>query len=62
MSAPVNCQWSDWETGQCSKTCGGGERTNTRTKKVAEEHGGTCTGSSSVSEACNGEGCPGIFI
>ena len=56
---PVNCKWSDWSTNQCTKTCGGGQRTKTRTKKVSEKNGGTCSGTSSESEACNTQRCSG---
>ena len=56
---PVNCKWGDWSTGQCSRSCGGGQRTKTRKKTVEEKHGGTCTGTASDSEACNTQGCSG---
>ena len=40
----IDCEWNDWQIGECSKTCGGGSRTNSRTKeieeaKVADEEG-----------------------
>ena len=57
----VDCQWNKWKLGDCSKTCGGGIRTNTRTKKVLSAHGGDdCDGLASVNENCNVQACPGI--
>ena len=55
----MDCEWTDWQIGQCSVTCGGGTRTNIRSKKVEEKHGGMCTGNSTVQEECNDQGCPG---
>ena len=55
----VNCKWNEWEIGDCSKTCGVGTRTNTRTKKVEEKNGGLCEGESTLSESCNLQNCPG---
>jgi len=56
---PVNCQWGPWTEGECSKTCGGGNRTDTRVKTRPESNGGTCTGESSLSDQeCNDEDCP----
>ena len=54
----VNCVWNEWQIGECSKTCGGGTRTNTRTKKVQEAHGGTCEGHATSKEECNAQECP----
>ena len=45
--------------GECTKTCGGGIRTNTRDQKDAEHGGDECQGVSSVTESCNVEECPG---
>ena len=58
----VDCQWSDWVTADCSATCGGGNRTKTRTKIVEEMYGGTCEGGSEAVEDCSTHGCPGMFI
>ena len=56
----VHCEWNDWIIGDCSETCGGGSRTNTRTQKVSAEHGGDeCNGPTSVDESCNVQECPG---
>ena len=56
----VNCQWSTWEFGACSKSCNGGNRTNTRTKTNPASCGGSCVGESSLVEDCNTYSCPGI--
>ena len=46
--------------GECSKTCGGGERTNLRDKKIRDRNGGTCSGTPTVTEMCSMDFCPGI--
>ena len=56
---PINCEWNEWQIGECSKTCGGGTRSNNRTKNVEEMHGGVCEGESTVNEPCNTQDCPG---
>jgi hypothetical protein len=59
----VHCEWNDWTIGACTKSCGGGTRTNNRTIKVSEEHGGNkCNGTASVEEICNSQECPGYKI
>ena len=56
----VDCEWSDWITGECTKSCGIGARINTRTEKVPAMHGGEgCKGDSSLPETCNVQECPG---
>lgn len=56
---PIHCEWNDWVIGECSQTCGGGVRTNTRTEKVSANHGGkACPGVSSLEESCNVNECP----
>jgi hypothetical protein len=56
----VHCQWDEWKVGECSKTCGGGLKTNTRQPSVTANHGGQeCSGSSKVTESCNIQECPG---
>lgn len=56
----VICQWSAWTNGSCTKSCGGGSRTNVRTEEVKAAHGGDeCVGSSTSEENCNTEECPG---
>ena len=58
----VNCEWNDWQYGECSKTCGGGYRTNNRTKRIEEAFGGVCDGESTAIEDCNKISCPGTDI
>jgi len=59
ISALVNCQWSNWSAWEsCSKSCGGGTQTSTRSKTVQETNGGTCSGSSERSKSCNSQSCP----
>ena len=56
----VHCEWNEWKIGECDKSCGGGFRTNTRTVKVDAKHGGeVCAGSSTITESCNVQECPG---
>ena len=48
----VDCEWSDWHIGDCSKTCGGGWRNNHRAKTVVEAFNGTCEGTGEEEEKC----------
>ena len=58
----VHCKWDAWEVGECSVTCGGGNRTKTRTEKVSSSFGGEeCEGLSSITETCNVQECPGTI-
>ena len=60
MNHKVNCEWGDWIIGDCSQTCGGGNRTDVRTEKNSATHGGEqCTGPTSITESCNVQECPG---
>jgi hypothetical protein len=57
-SCPVPCDegvWSAWS--QCSKSCGGGSRTKTRTQ-VQPRFNGLACGASSESEICGTLACP----
>ena len=59
----VDCVWNDWEIGECSLTCGGGIRIDTRTKKVEESIGGTCEPSANQRASfCNTDDCPGNLL
>ena len=58
----VDGGWTSWSSfGDCSKTCGGGEKTRYRTcTNPAPANGGKdCVGPSSDSMSCNEQGCPG---
>ena len=57
----ANCEWSEWNLGECSKSCGTGTRNNTRTKLANERGRGTCNGMTTTVEACNTQSCPGLF-
>ena len=60
MFNSVDCEWGQFEIGECSQTCGGGMRTNTRSHIVTAEHGGVeCLGPNAVNETCNIQECPG---
>ena len=58
----IHCVWDDWVSGECSKTCGTGIQINTRTKKVVEKDGGTCTGTSTEEKECKIKECPGSLL
>ena len=57
-----DCEWSEWQLGECSKSCDGGIRTNTRTKTIEEVNGGVCKGGEITEETCNTESCPGELM
>ena len=58
----VDCVWGVWESGECSKECGGGTRTNKRDRIQEELFGGNpCNGNSTFEENCNLQECPGTF-
>lgn len=55
---PVDCKWSDWEYGECTKTCGGGKRTNYRKELMHQSNGGmACSGTAWETEECNTNPC-----
>ena len=57
----VNGNWNNWsEWSSCSKTCGGGTKTRTRTcTKPAPAHDGAyCGGESTDEQNCNTQSCP----
>ena len=63
MLNKVDCEWDDWAVGACSKSCGGGTRTNERSPKIEADFGGSnCTGASNITEDCNIIPCPGNFL
>ena len=56
----VDCEWRDWEIGECSKTCGGGQRLNIRNRKIEAANGGKdCLGGSTETVGCYEGDCPG---
>ena len=59
IAAPEDCEWSAWEIGTCSQTCGMGTRIKTRTKTQDESPGGVCFGDTKMEEDCNIQECPG---
>ena len=54
----LDCIWGEWVEGECSATCGNGQKISTRTKDRMERHGGNCTGSATKTESCNVKDCP----
>ena len=56
----VDCSWTNWGPwGSCSKTCGSGTMTRSRSKNGPILGGSECSGSSSSSTSCNTNSCPG---
>merc|ERR1712038_102982 len=57
---PVDCQWGPYgEWSNCTKDCGGGEKTRTRNEATPASNGGQeCDGNSTEKETCNQEECP----
>ena len=51
---------SEWFTGDCSKECGGGYRTDTRQILKPAVQDGECSGELQRTEHCNEQHCPGI--
>ena len=60
QACPVNCVMNDWSAyGPCSKTCGTGTQSRTRTVKTAAQHSGTpCPTDTTQTQNCNTQGCP----
>ena len=57
----VDCQWAEWQIGDCSKTCGDGVRENHRNKLTEALFGGAlCEGKAKATESCNNGICPGM--
>ena len=55
-----DCVWGPWSTWvSCSKTCGGGIETRSRTKIQAEQNGGNCSGFGKDIITCNTQSCGG---
>ena len=59
FKSTVNCQWGVWgEYSKCSKTCGGGKQSRTRSKTVVESNGGICSDLPTETITCNTQKCP----
>ena len=57
------CKWNDWQEGKCSKSCGGGKMTRTRTQAMFPALGGKkCIGEPSITVSCNIQECPGNYL
>lgn len=57
----VDCRWTPWaDTGDCSKTCGGGKQKQKRKRSPDAAHGGKkCEGDDERSKKkCNQDDCP----
>merc|ERR1711970_923500 len=62
-ACPINGGFSDWSSwGECSKSCGEGEKSKTRTcSNPPPQFGGdVCVGPKTDTEKCNEQACPGI--
>ena len=59
----VDGGWSDWSPGECSVTCGGGERNLTRTctNPTPSCNGSVCPGEDLRTEKCNMQCCLGAI-
>ena len=58
----VDGDWGGWSNyGKCTKTCGSGKQTRTRScDNPPRDHGGNdCTGSNDEERSCNTNACPG---
>jgi len=57
---PVDCVWSEWSDWQgCSKSCGGGVSSRTRSELVPAAYGGRiCYGAVHEDDVCKEEHCP----
>uniref|UniRef100_UPI000EF4EB44 coadhesin-like n=1 Tax=Ciona intestinalis TaxID=7719 RepID=UPI000EF4EB44 len=57
---PVHCSWGNWgRYGSCSRNCGGGTQTRSRSVAIQPSCGGSgCPGSTVQSQRCNAQCCP----
>ena len=58
----VDCEWSEWHYGQCSKSCGIDTQFLQRGVQVRAQNGGKpCVGESTRTENCNYHACPAFL-
>ena len=66
ITCPRSCEWNEWSDnwGECSVTCGKGEKTRNRTAKLVAEEGGTqCINKDGIDVGfCELQPCPGTFL
>ena len=59
QNCPINCKWGPWKSfTKCSKSCGSGTQTRSRSKSIIERDGGKCRGSPNETKSCNNQNCP----
>ena len=59
QACPQDCVVSDWGAfSACTVTCGGGEKTRTRTVETATAHGGIACPPLQETQSCNAQPCP----
>ena len=57
----MNCEWGQWNYGDCSEDCGGGIMPMMRVKAVEAQFGGAeCEGEGYTEQECNSQPCPGM--
>ena len=57
----VDCEWTEWNCPECSKTCGTGFENCTRNRIKEAQHGGrNCSGNATYDRSCESGECPGI--
>ena len=61
---PEDCRWSSWsEWTQCTKTCGKGQRSKSRTiQRTAKNGGKDCVGNRRTTWQCQMKKCPEVAI
>ena len=58
----ADCIWSEWNSGECSASCDGGNRIDARTKQGDDLNGGQCDPMiEKRTVSCNTESCPCKF-
>ena len=58
----ADCIWSEWNLGECSANCDGGNRIDARTKQGDDLNGGQCDPMiEKRTVSCNTESCPCKF-